>query len=100
MKGMDEMEVWEVIVDESTVPAGTNITKSKGVWKVKRLKDGSVDKHKYRLVAYGYSQIYGLDYTETYSGVVDAVVIRIFLAIAAALCLKTKLVDVSQAFLY
>ena len=100
MKGMDEMEVWEVIVDESTVPAGTNITKSKGVWKVKRLKDGSVDKHKYRLVACGYSQIYGLDYTETYSGVVDAVVIRIFLAIVAALCLKTKLVDVSQAFLY
>ena len=26
--------------------------------------------------------------------------IRIFLAIVAALCLKTKLVDVSQAFLY
>ena len=100
MAGMDKMGVWEVIVDESTVPAGTNITKSKGVWKIKRLKDGSVDKYKYRLVACGYSQVYGLDYTETYSGVVDAVVIRIFLAIVAALQLKTQMIDVSQAFLY
>ena len=100
MDGMKKMGVWKVIVDESTVPAGTNITKSKGVWKVKRLKDGSVDKYKYRLVACGYSQVYGLDYTETYSGVVDPVVIRIFLAIVAALQLKTQMIDVSQAFLY
>jgi len=41
-----------------------------------------------------------LDYTETYSGVVDCVVIRIFLAVVAVLNLHTALFDVSQAFLY
>ena len=65
LRGIEDMEVWEVIYDESTIPAGTNITKSKGVYKIKRLADGSIDKYKYRLVACGYSQVYGLDYTET-----------------------------------
>ena len=100
LKGMEELDVWDVVVDESKLPKGINITKSKGVYKVKKLKDGSVDKHKYRLVACGYSQIYGLDYTETYAGVVDNVVIRIFLALVAELGLYTTLIDVSQAFLY
>lgn len=100
MRGMDDLDVWEVIYDESTVPKGTNITRSKGIYKIKRLANGDIDKHKFRLVACGYSQIYGVDYTETYSGVVDNVVIRIFFAICAELGLFTKMVDVSQAFLY
>ena len=100
LQGIEDMEVWEVIYDESKLPAGTNITKSKGVYKIKRLADGSIDKYKYRLVACGYSQVYGLDYTETYSGVVDNCVIRIFLAIVASLGLDTRMIDISQAFLY
>ena len=77
----------------------TNILKSKGVWKVKYLDTGEIDKYKFRLVACGYSQIYGADFSETHAGVVSMPVFRLFLGLVAALHLKTRLYDVGNAFL-
>ena len=97
--GMIKLGVW-VEVDEKDVPRGTSIMKSKMVWKLKYKADNTIEKYKCRLVACGYSQVYGVNFTETYAGVVDPVVIRIFLAVVAVLGLFTKKIDVSQAFLY
>ena len=81
------------------MPAGKNILKSKGVWKVKYTDTGEIDKYKFRLVACGYSQIYGADFSETHAGVVSMPVFRLFLGLVAALDLKTRLFDVGNAFL-
>ena len=45
--------------------------------------DGSIERHKARLVAQGYSQKYGLDYDETFSAVVRTESARTVIALEA-----------------
>jgi Reverse transcriptase (RNA-dependent DNA polymerase) len=54
---------------------------------------------KVRLVARGFSQIYGVDYLDTYAPVVKLASIRILLAIAAIFGLEIHQMDVVTAFL-
>ena len=55
--------------------------------------------YKARLVAQGFRQIHGLDYTETFSPVVRYESIRVLFAIAAQFQLKIHQMDVTTAFL-
>jgi hypothetical protein len=57
-------------------------------------------RYKARFVIKGYSQIYGLDYKETYAPVVKHFSIRAIMAIAAARDLEMIQLDVKTAFLY
>ena len=47
--------------------------------------DGLIEKYKARLVAQGFSQVHGIDYTETFAPTVRRKSLRIFLAIAVIL---------------
>ncbi|GKG09932.1 retrotransposon protein, putative, ty1-copia subclass, partial [Tanacetum coccineum] len=59
---MDNM-VW-VLVD---LPLGCKTVGSKWIFKKKTDMDGIVHTYKARLVANGYTQLYGVDYEETFS---------------------------------
>ncbi|GJZ50854.1 putative retrotransposon ty1-copia subclass protein [Tanacetum coccineum] len=73
---MDNM-VW-VLVD---LPHGCKTVGSKWLFKKKTDMDGIIHVYKSRLVAKGYTQLYGVDYEETFSPVADIRAIRIPISI-------------------
>ena len=60
---------------------------------------GVVFRYKCRLVAQGFFQVQGQDYSDTYSPVCKFTSIRTLLAITAQLGLKVHAMDVDTAFL-
>ena len=71
----------------------------KWVFRTKLNVDGSVDKHKSRLVVKGYAQIFGVDYFDTFAPVARLDMIRLLLALAAQLGWKVYQMDVKSAVL-
>ena len=118
-KGRDDYKLWlaaaqkEVIkkrangtikelVDRSSLPAGTNIVKSRYRFVYKWDHDtGCLDDEKgyyCRWVACGYSQRFGVDYWQTYTATTKAAGIRMFAAEISRLDLDTEHIDVEKAF--
>lgn len=81
------------------LPPGANLIGCGWVYKTKRGKDGSITKHKARLVARGDRQRYGIDYEETYAPVARYASIRCILAIVAHYDLELHQMDVKSAYL-
>jgi hypothetical protein len=81
-------------------PPGTNIVGSKWIFKTKHRLNGSIEKHKARLVARGFTQRQGIDYDDTFSLVVTPATIRLVLSIAVSRGWALHQVDVSNAFLH
>ncbi|KAL4560122.1 hypothetical protein LXL04_032271 [Taraxacum kok-saghyz] len=53
-------------------PVDHNVVGCKWIFRTKYLADGSIDRHKARLVAQGFIQVLGLDFSHTFSPVVKA----------------------------
>jgi hypothetical protein len=80
-------------------PPGKNIVGSKWVFKLKRQADGSVDKYKAQLVARGFTQIYSVDYFDTFSLVARLASFRVLMALAACLGWELEAFDFNAAYL-
>jgi len=85
----------------TTVPhlPGRNIVRCKWVFCLKRKADGSVDKYKACLVARGFTQIYGVDYYDTYSLVTRLTNFRLILTITACNDWDVEAFDFNSAHL-
>ena len=71
---------------------------TKWVFTIKTHADGKLERYKARLVARGFSQVYGEDYTETFAPTVRMDTLRVFLAITAAMDLDCRQYDIKNAF--
>ena len=77
-----------------------NILGCRWVVTVKLHADGTLNRLKTRLVAKGFRQEEGIDFTETYSSVVRTSTIRIVLAVATSKNWSITQLDVKNAFLH
>ena len=72
-------KTWE----KCRIPKGKKVVGCKWVFTIKYKSDGTIERYKGRLVAKGYTQTYGIDYSETFSPVAKIDKIRVPFSIAA-----------------
>ena len=94
IRSMIERGVWRK-TDRKKIPNNGRLIGDKWVFKIKR--DGT---YRARLVALGYSQIPGVDYTDNFAPVAHDVSFRIALARMMVEKLDSLVMDVETAFLY
>ncbi|CAN6469819.1 unnamed protein product [Victoria cruziana] len=96
INALHECGTWEIVPQ----PRSKNVVGSKWVYKIKYKPDGSIQRHKARLIARGFSQKYEQDYEETFSPVVKMGTIRIVLSLALQHGWSLSQLDVKNAFLH
>ena len=89
-------DTWDLV----PLPKGQKLVRCKWVNRTKYVPDGKVDKHKACLVAKGFSQVEGIDYTETFSPISKMDSICLVLSLAASFKSKVHKMDVKFAFLH
>jgi hypothetical protein len=86
---------WELV----QLPPDKKAIGSKWVSKVKKNSDGSVESHKTRVVAKGFSQHPGIDFFDTFAPTTKWASLRAILALAALQDLELESLDISTAYL-
>ncbi|GFS57271.1 retrovirus-related Pol polyprotein from transposon TNT 1-94 [Trichonephila clavipes] len=96
LDSLDKHKVWEIVQN----PAKSKLIKTKWVYSLKQDDAGKNIKYKARLVAADFNQIKNIDYSESYSTVVNIESFRLLIALAAKLKLNVNFFDVKTAYLY
>ena len=89
-------KTWELVPR----PSDQKVIGCRWVYKLKRGLDGSITRHKARLVARGYSQTEGIYYDEVFAPVAHSATIRTLLSFANSNDLEIHQLDVKTAFLH
>ncbi|KAJ1044138.1 hypothetical protein NDA10_007283 [Ustilago hordei] len=95
LDGLEAMGTWEIV----DLPKGANTVDTRWVLKIKTDANLVPTKFKARLVARGFTQREGIDYTEVFAPVAPIQSIRGVIAVAAVRDWEMDSIDVKQAYL-
>nr|CAN78660.1 hypothetical protein VITISV_044392 [Vitis vinifera] len=95
LKMIEKNQTWELL-DKPTHKRAIGV---KWVYRTKLNSDGSINKHKARMVVKGYAQMFGVDFSETFAPIARLDTIRMLLALAAQKGWNIHQMDVKSAFL-
>ena len=97
----EEMRTWKDldVYDIVPQPKGRKVIGSKWAFRVKRGPDGSIQKHKARIVAQGFTQVEGIDFDQTFTPVAKFSSLRTVFALATKHDLELHQMDVKAAYL-
>ena len=95
LAAIERNNTWKLV----RLPKGKKPISLKWVFKVKMKLDGTIEKHKARLVVRGFMQREGLDYTEVFTPIARIEIIRIVVVLAHSRGWNMWQLDVKSAFL-
>lgn len=96
MKAIEKNKTWEL----TDAPKGVKPIGVKWIFKTKLNESWKVEKFKVRLVAKGYAQRYGVDYTKVFAPVTRLDTMRVLLALVAQRGWEVYQLDMKSAFLH
>ena len=96
IESLNKLGVWEVVPR----PENRKVIGCKWVYRIKTNAQGEVERYKARLVAKGYSQVPGMDFSDTFAPVTRLETIRLMLAIAVQRDWEIRQIDVKTAYLH
>ena len=94
MQALDDNGTWDLV----PLPTRKKTIGCRWVFAVKFNLDGPVARLKTRLVAKGYAQTYGVDYSDTFSPVAKLTSIRLFLSLVACYDWDLHQLDIKNVF--
>ena len=95
MDTLKSKHTWDLVKP----PSGANIMESMWIFNIKWDSEGNQIKDKARLVGKGYTQQLGIDYNETWAGVMRLELVQMTAAVTAKLDLKLWRIDFIRAYL-
>ncbi|XP_070662223.1 uncharacterized mitochondrial protein AtMg00820-like [Malus domestica] len=94
LQALHDNRTWSVV----KLLEGKKSVGSRWVYKTKFNSDGTIERHKARLVARGFTQTYGLNYKETFAPVAKMNTVRVILSVIVNKSWPLYQTDVKNAF--
>ncbi|KAM0991006.1 hypothetical protein ACFX2C_009448 [Malus domestica] len=96
LQALNDNQTWSVV----DLPNSNKVVRSRWIYKTKFNSNGSIERHKARLVAQGFTQTYGIDYKETFALVAKMNTVRVLLSVPVNNAWPLFQIDVKNAFLH